>query len=118
LRVGAPVLRETDTVLVALRAFKQANATMLPVVNGEMRCQSWLRLDFALDWLHQSKVRLESLVSDLRTLPCMIMRPDDSIEQALLQFAQTPDREAIVTNEGGQFIGTIAVVDLILADRP
>jgi NADH dehydrogenase len=118
LRIGIPVLRETDSILAALKTFKQANATMLPVVNGEMHCQSWLRVDFALDWLHQGKARLESAVSDLRTLPCMSMRPEDSIEQALLQFAQSPDREAVVANETGQFIGTIAVVDLILADRP
>ena len=117
-RVGTAVLRETDSILAALKTFKQANATMLPVVDGEMRCKSWLRLDFALDWLHQGKARLESTVSDLRTLPCISVRPDDSIEQALLQFAQTPDREAIVANDGGQFIGTLAVLDLILADAP
>jgi CBS-domain-containing membrane protein len=48
----------------------------------------------------------------------MIMKPDDSIEQALLQFAQSPDREAVVVNDGGQLIGTIAVLDLILASAP
>jgi NADH dehydrogenase len=118
MRVGTAVLRDTDSILAALKTFKQANATILPVVDAEMRCKSWLRLDFALDWLHQGKVRLESAVSELRTLPCMIMKADDSIEQALLQFAQSPDREAVVANEGGQFVGTIAVLDLVLASAP
>jgi NADH:quinone reductase (non-electrogenic) len=118
MRVGTAVLRDTDSILAALKTFKQANATMLPVVDAEMRCKSWLRLDFALDWLHQGKVRLESAVSELRTLPCMIMKADDSIEQAWLQFAQSPDRAAVVANDGGQFIGTIAVLDMILASAP
>jgi NADH dehydrogenase len=118
MRVGTAVLRDTDSILAALKTFKQANATILPVVDAEMRCKSWLRLDFALDWLHQGKVRLESAVSELRTLPCMIMKADDRIEQALLQFAQSPDREAVVANEGGQFVGTIAVLDLVLASAP
>ncbi len=112
------VLRDTDSILAALKTFKQANATMLPVVDAEMRCQSWLRLDFALDWLHQGKVRLESAVSELRTLPCITMKADDSVEQALLQFAQTPDREAVVANDGGQLIGTLALLDLLLASAP
>jgi NADH dehydrogenase len=117
-RTDPVALRGSDSILAALKTFKQANATMLPVVDGEMRCKNWLRLDFALDWLHQGKARLESPVSELRMLPCISMRPGDSVEQALLQFAQTPDREAIVVNDGGQLIGTIAVVDLILASAP
>ena len=118
MRASSAVLRETDSILAALKIFKEANATMLPVVDGEMRCKSWLRLDFALDWMHQGKARLESKVSELRTLPCISVRPDDSVEKALLQFAQTPDREAIVVNDGGQFIGTLAVLDLVLASAP
>lgn len=118
MQTGTAVLRETDSIRSALQAFKQANAGLLPVVDANMVCKSWLRLDFAIDWLHQGKARLESTVSDLRTLPCVTMRPDDSIEQALLQFAQTPDRVAVIANDGGQFIGTLSVVDLILADGP
>jgi hypothetical protein len=34
-----------------------------------------------------------------------------------LQFAQTPDRELIVADEAGLLIGTLAVLDLILADH-
>ncbi len=118
MRADSVALRETDSILAALKIFKGANATMLPVLDDEGRCKSWLRLDFALDWLHQGKARLESRVSDLRTLPCITVKADDSVEKALLQFAQTPDREAIVADDGGQFIGTLAVLDLILAAAP
>jgi NADH dehydrogenase len=115
MRRDAVALRDTDSILAAMKAFKQASATILPVVNEEMRCKSWLRLDLALDWLHQGKVRLEYTVSQLRTLPCISVKADDSVEQALLQFAQTPDRELIVANDNGQFIGILALLDLILA---
>ena len=115
MRRDAVVLRETDSILVAVKAFKEAGAAILPVVDNDMRCKGWLRLDLALDWLHQGKARLETAISELRTLPCINVKPEDSVEQALLQFAQTPDREVIVTNEGGQFIGILALVDLILA---
>jgi NADH dehydrogenase len=116
MRRDAVVLRDTDSILAALKAFKQAGATILPVVNEEMRCKGWLRLDLAFDWLHQGKVRRESMVSQLRTLPCMSVKAEDSVEQALLQFAQTPDRELIVVNDNGQLIGILALLDLILAD--
>jgi NADH dehydrogenase len=116
MRRDAVVLRDTDSVLVALKAFKQAGATILPVVDDKMQCKGWLRLDLAFDWLHQGKARLESTVSELRTLPCISVKPEDSVEQALLQFAQTPDREVIVANDTSQFIGTLALLDLILAE--
>ncbi len=111
------VLRGTDSIHMALQAYKQAGATILPLVADEMRCTGWVRLDLILDWMHQGKARLESLVSELRSLPCISVKPEDSVEQALLQFAQTPDREVIVANEAGQLIGTLAVLDLILADH-
>jgi len=110
------VLRDTDSILVAVKAFKQAGATILPVVDDNNRCKGWLRLDHAFDWMHQGKAQLESTVSQLRTLPCISVQPEDSVEQALLQFAQTPDRELIVANESGEFMGTLALLDLILAD--
>jgi NADH:quinone reductase (non-electrogenic) len=111
------VLRGTDSIHLALQAYKQAGATILPLVADEMRCTGWVRLDLALDWMHQGKARLESLVSELRSLPCISVKPEDSVEQALLQFAQTPDREVIVANDAGQLVGTLAVLDLILADH-
>jgi len=111
------VLRGTDSIRAALQAYKQAGATILPLVADEMRCTGWLRLDLALDWMHQGKARLESLVSELRSLPCISVKPEDSVEEAMLQFAQTPDREVIVANDAGQLVGTLALLDLILADH-
>ena len=115
MRRDAIVLREADSIHGALKAFKQAGAAILPVVDNEMRCKGWLRLDLVFDWMHQGKARLESTVSQLRTLPYISVKPEDSIERTLLQFAQTPDREAVVVNDGGQLIGTLALLDLILA---
>ena len=54
------VLRDTDSILVAVKAFKQAGATILPVVDDNNRCKGRLRLDLAFDWMHQGKARLES----------------------------------------------------------
>ena len=87
------VLRGTDSIRAALKAYKQAGATILPLVADEMRCTGWLRLDLVLDWMHQGKARLESPVSELRSLPFISVKPEDSVEEALLQFTQTPDRE-------------------------
>ena len=85
----------------------------MPVVDEQRRCKGWLRLDLAFDWLHQGKVRLDFAVSQLRTLPCLTVKAEDSIEQALLQFAQSPDREVIVANERGELIEILALLDLI-----
>ncbi len=116
MRRDPTVLRETDSIHAALKNFKQAGATILPVVDNEMRCKGWLRLDHAFDRMHQGKAQLESAVSQLRTLPWISVKPGDSVEQTLLQFAETPDREAIVTNDTDQLIGTLALLDLILAN--
>ena len=70
-----------------MKAFKQAGATSCLLWTMIMRCKGWLRLDFAFDWMHQGKARLDSTVSQLRTLPCISVKPKDSVEQALLQFA-------------------------------
>jgi NADH dehydrogenase len=115
MRRDAVVLRETDSTLSAVKAFKQAGASLLPVLDANMHCKGWLRLDLAFDWLHQGKARLETAVGELRTLPCITVKPENSVEQALLQFAQTPDREVIVTDETAQFLGILSLVDLILA---
>jgi NADH:quinone reductase (non-electrogenic) len=115
-RRDAVVLRETDSILNALKAFKQGGAAILPVVDDQTNCLGWVRLDLAFDWLHQGKVHLDSTVRQLRRLPCIAVKPTDSIEQALMQFAQTPDRELIVANDSGQFLGTLALLDLILTD--
>jgi NADH:ubiquinone reductase (H+-translocating) len=115
MRRDVVVLRDTDSVLVAIKAFKRAGATLLPVLDENNRCKGWLRLEFAFDWLHQGKATLETAVSQLRTLPCLTVKPEDSVEQALLQFAQTPDREVIVVDGSGRLMGILALLDLILA---
>jgi NADH:ubiquinone reductase (H+-translocating) len=113
-------LRNTDSILVALKAFKQANAAILPVLDDAMQGKGWLRLDFVFDQLHQGKAALESQVSGLRVLPCTTVRPEDSIEHALLQFAQIPDRELIVVSDAGQLVGSLPLLDVLLAsvDQP
>ena len=39
------------------------------------------------------------------------------MEQALLRLAQTADREFAVENGEGQLIGTLALLDLVLAEE-
>ncbi len=116
MRRDAVVLRGTDSVRGALKIFQQTSESILPVVDDKMQCQGWLRLDLAFDWLHQGKTRLDSTVSQLRFLPCMTVKADESVEDALMEFAQTPDREVIVVDESGQLVGILALLDLILAD--
>jgi hypothetical protein len=41
------------------------------------------------------------------------VEPDERVEQALLRFAQTADREFVVENGEGQLIGTLALLDLV-----
>ena len=57
MRTNPTVVHETDSVRSALKIFKQAAASMLPVVNEDQRCKGWLRLDFVFDLLHQGKAR-------------------------------------------------------------
>jgi NADH:ubiquinone reductase (H+-translocating) len=116
MRANPTVVQETDSAMSALKIFKQAAASMLPVVNEDQLCKGWLRLDFVLDLLHQGKARAESAVSDLLILPSISAKPDELVDQVLLRFAQTADREFAVENGGGQLIGTLALLDLVLAD--
>jgi NADH dehydrogenase len=115
MQTNPTVIHETDSVWSALKTFKQAAATMLPVVNADQRCKGWLRLDFTFDLLRQGKLRDESTVHDLLILPSVGVKPDEPVEQALLRFAQTTDRELAVEDAGGQLIGTLALLDLVLA---
>ena len=111
------MIRDTDLVQSALKTFKQAAASMLPVVDEAHRCRGWLRLDFAFDLLHQGKARIESPVHDLLILPCIGVKPDERVEQALLRFAQTTDREFAAEDGEGRLIGTLALLDLVLAEE-
>ena len=117
MRADPVVIRDTDSVGSALKTFKQAAASMLPVVDEAHRCKGWLRLDFAFDLLHQGKARIESPVHDLLILPCIGVKPDERVEQALLRFAQTTDREFAVEDGEGRLIGTLALLDLVLAEE-
>jgi len=111
------VVRETDSVGSALKTFKQAAASLLPVVDEAQRCKGWLRLEFVFDLLHQGKARVESPVHHLLILPFIGVKPDERVEQALLRFAQTADREFAVENGEGRLIGTLALLDLVLAEE-
>ena len=55
--------------------------------------QRLLRLEFVFDLLHQGKARVGSQVHHLLILPFIGVKPDERVEQALLRFAQTVDRE-------------------------
>jgi CBS-domain-containing membrane protein len=54
-------------------------------------------------------------VHDVLILPFVGVKPDELVEQALLRFAQTTDRELAVEDANGQLIGTLALLDLVLA---
>jgi CBS domain-containing protein len=112
------VIHETDSVRLALKTFKQAAASMLPVVNEDQMCQGWLRLEIAFDLLHQGKVGAESAVHELLIVPFIGVKAAELVDQVLLRFAQTADRQFAVENDQGQLIGTLALLDLVLADEP
>jgi NADH:quinone reductase (non-electrogenic) len=114
MRTNPTVVRETDSVRSALKIFKTASASVLPVVDQRQLCKGWLRLDFVFDLLHQGKVRADSKVCDLMILPSIATKPDEPIDKVLLRFAQTADREFAVEGDGGQLIGTLALLDLVL----
>ena len=67
--------------------------------------------------MNQGKARVESPVHHLLILPSIALKPDERVEQALLRFAQTADREFAVGNGEGQLIGTLALLDLVLAEE-
>jgi predicted transcriptional regulator len=90
-------------------------ASMLPVVGEDGRCKGWLRLEFVFDLLHQGKTRLESSVQDLLILPFTAVKADDLVEEVLLQFARSTDRQFVVEDGDGRLIGTIRLLDLVLA---
>jgi hypothetical protein len=85
--------------------------------SGLNRCKGWLRLEFVFDLLHQGKARVESPAHHLLILPFIGVKPDERVEQALLRFAQTADREFAVENGEGRLIGTLALLDLVLAEE-
>ena len=79
-------------MLSALKIFKQAAASMLPVVNQDQLCKGWLRLDFVFDLLHQGKAHADSAVCDLLILPAIGTKPvsDELVDQVLLRLLKPP----------------------------
>src|ERR1700732_46839 len=118
MRTNPAVIHETDSVRLALKTFKQTAASMLPVVNEDQMCKGWLRLEFVFDLLHQGKVGAKSAVHELLIVPFIGVKADELVDQVLLRFAQTADRQFAVENGEGQLTGTLALLDLVLADEP
>jgi CBS domain-containing protein len=56
--------------------------------------------------------RVQSPVHDLLILSSIGIKPDERVEQALVRFAQTADREFAVEDREGRLIGTLALLDL------
>jgi len=116
------LVREDDSVYSAFRIFKQAGLSMMPVVDSESHPKGWLRLDVVFDLLHHGKITVQSAVRELLVLPFVSAKREDNLNDILLQFAQTSDREFIVVDDDGQLIGTLPLIDLVLAtegpDRP
>ena len=55
---------------------------------------------------------------ELLIVPFIGVKADELVDQVLLRFAQTADRQFAVENGNGQLIGTLALLDLVLADEP
>jgi NADH dehydrogenase len=117
MRADPVVVRETDSVGSALKTFQQVGASLLPVVDEAQRCKGWLRLEFVFDLLHQGEAGVESPVHPLLILPFIGVKPDERVEQALLRFAQTADRAFAVEDGEGRLIGTLTLLDLVLAEQ-
>jgi NADH:quinone reductase (non-electrogenic) len=115
IRPHTTVIEETQKAIEALTRFRDAKASMLVVVDEENNPKGWLRLDAVLDYLHQGRAKLESPIRDLIILPAETTTPEETIGSVLLRFARTPDREFLVLNGGQKLVGTLAVVDIILA---
>ena len=77
-----------------------------------------LLLEFVFDLLHQGKARVESPVHHFLILPFIGVKPDERVQRALLRFAQKPaDRKTAVEDGEGRLIGTLALLDLVLAEE-
>jgi CBS domain-containing protein len=87
------------------------------VVAEDGKLKGWLRIDMVLDYLHQGRAKLEGPVRDLMILPAEKTTPEETIGSVMLKFARTPDREFVVLDDGQKIVGTLALLDLILAAR-
>jgi NADH:ubiquinone reductase (H+-translocating) len=115
IRPQITVIEESQKVIEALTRFRDAKVSMLVVVDEQGNPKGWLRLDAVLDYLHQGRARLESPIRELIILPAETTTPDETIGSVILRFARTVDREFLVLNGGRKLVGTLALVDIILA---
>ncbi|MBV8585545.1 MAG: FAD-dependent oxidoreductase [Verrucomicrobia bacterium] len=118
LRRDHTYIQDSVTIQEALRAFQEAQSSLLAVVDKERKPKGWLRLDVVFDRLHQGSIRLNTLVKDSLILPIEITRGHDKIEEVLLRFAGTPDRAFAVVDEEGAVCGIVALLDIVLAASP
>ena len=117
LRKDVPAIQESVLVLDVLKTFKQAQHSMLPVVDENARPKGWLRLDFVFDFLHEGTITSEKRVSDVVILPAETAEQGDKIGNVLLRFAQTPDRAFVVVDQDRKFVGSIWLLDIVLASQ-
>jgi NADH:ubiquinone reductase (H+-translocating) len=115
IRRQTSVVHENQKIIEALARFREANASMLVVADEGNTPKGWLRLDAVLDYLHQGRAKLESPVRDLMIFPAETTTPEETIGSVILRFARTPDREFLVLNDGQKLVGTLALLDIILA---
>ncbi|HZC34169.1 MAG TPA: cyclic nucleotide-binding domain-containing protein, partial [Chthoniobacterales bacterium] len=109
------VIAEGQNVKEVLTVFRNAQASMLPMVDEENNPKGWLRLDMVLDYLHQGRAKMDNPVRDLLILPAEKTTPEETVDTVVLRFARSPDREFFVLDDGHMLIGTLAIVDIILA---
>jgi NADH dehydrogenase len=115
IRRQTTVVEESQKVIEALVRFRDTKSSMLVVADHEHNPKGWLRLDAVLDYLHQGRAKLESPIRDLIIFPAETTTPEETVGSVILRFARTPDREFLVLNGGQKLLGTLALVDIILA---
>ena len=117
LRRDVPAIQGSVPVLDTLKIFNQAQHSMLPVVDDNALPKGWLRLDFVFDFLHQGNRSSEKRVSDVVILPAETVDQGDKIGEIMLRFAQTPDRAFLVVDQEKRYVGTLWLLDLLLANQ-
>jgi hypothetical protein len=69
------------------------------------------------DFLHQGNTGLEKRVTDVVILPAEAVDQGDEIGEIMLRFAQTPDRAFVVVDQEKKYVGTLWLLDLLLANQ-
>ncbi len=105
------------SIVEALRLFKSTESSMLPVVDASAQPKGWLRLDFVFDALHLGEATPHDAISRLKILPATLVLEDQPMAAVLDEFSRTPDRAFIVTDPNGKYVGTLALLDVVLASQ-